>query len=194
MSFKLKQHEWLAEVGKIAASSSSPAEKIEAVKLLYKRIDSFIKDAGDKIIVDELTGFINQPFLGQFLDKRFLEADDFGEDISVVVFEIKLFDIFWDGFGDLEAARAISKIASVIEDSIRDNDLVCRFETNKFVLILPDTHETQALRIAETIALKSKEINFEKNDHLELVYGIASKSDGANTSDGLFEAALAGLN
>jgi len=100
VNLKEKERQWIEEIEKIASSDHSIAERIEAVKLLSSRIENYLKEAGDNVVIDELTGFVSQAFLGQFLDKKFQESQNFNEDLTIVILHLKLFSVFWDSFGD----------------------------------------------------------------------------------------------
>lgn len=193
MHFAHMQHEWLEEISRIAASPKSSAEKIEAVKLLASRINGLVKESGENIIIDDLTGFVSQPFIGQFLEKRYLEADHFSEDISVLILSLKDFEVYQESFGDLEAATVILEVAKIIESSIRDDDIACRYGSDKFFVILPEVDSSQAARLGEIIKQKVEGHIFGQNNQISLGYGLASKSQGADSSEKLLEDALTNL-
>ncbi|KKQ94970.1 MAG: Diguanylate cyclase (GGDEF) domain-containing protein [candidate division CPR2 bacterium GW2011_GWC1_39_9] len=194
VNLKEKERQWIEEIEKIASSDHSIAERIEAVKLLSSRIGNYLKEAGDNVVIDELTGFVSQAFLGQFLDKKFQESQSFNEDLTIVVLHLKLFSVFWDSFGDMAAASASSLIADIIEKSVRSGDVVCRFENDKFVIIMLDTDATQATRISDMIKHEVQITNFGRNDHLGLDFAVVSKNQGYDSPDRMFEQALNLIN
>jgi diguanylate cyclase len=188
------QSQWAREIEKIANAPVTDEEKIEAVKMLSLRIKNYLKEVGQEAMINELTGFVEQPFLGQFLDKRYMEAEHFGHDIAILVLGVRHFEVFWNSFGDLEAVKAILGVSKIIEDSIRDNDIVCRFGLDKFVVILPETNPNQASRLANMIKQQAENNLFAGNQKIEIIFAIASRSQGFDSSDRLFEQAMSQIN
>jgi len=187
------QSQWAREIEKIANVQVSDEEKIEAVKLLSIRIKNYLKEAGQEVMINGLTGFVEQPFLGQFLDKRYMEAEHFGNDISLLTLGIRHFEVFWNSFGDLETVKVILEVSKIIRNSIRDNDVVCRFGLDKFVVILTETNPNQASRLANIIKQQVENKDF-AGQRIEVIYAIASRSQGFDTSDKLFEQTMSQIN
>ncbi|MBI4372096.1 MAG: diguanylate cyclase [Candidatus Omnitrophica bacterium] len=106
---------------------------------------------------DPLTGFYNRRFLTLKLKSelnRSVSKGGFskhGQDISVVMLDLDNFKLVNDTFGHAEGDRVLCTMAEAIRNSVRKNELICRYGGDEFCIILPNTSIQDAARFAEKI-------------------------------------------
>ncbi|MCL5771877.1 MAG: diguanylate cyclase [Actinobacteria bacterium] len=112
--------------------------------------DTFKKEEKIKYLsyYDQLTGLYNRAYLEkeiQRLDnKKFLP-------ISVIILDINGLRIINNAFGPKAGDEVLRKIAQYLRISCRQEELISRWGGDEFIIILPDTSEELANKIAQRI-------------------------------------------
>ena len=99
---------------------------------------------------DGLTGLTNRRTFDGFLRREFEACDE----ISVLLFDIDNFKGYNDSYGHQAGDRCLQAVAKAIsETSSTTSGLSARYGGEEFVVVLPNTTEAAALKIAEAIRL-----------------------------------------
>jgi diguanylate cyclase (GGDEF)-like protein len=102
---------------------------------------------------DPLTGLLNR----RSLEHRVSELIADGTRFSVAIFDLDHFKALNDTHGHSTGDNAIRVFAKTLRDSLRNNDLICRWGGEEFVVVLPradlSTAELLSDRIREVLAL-----------------------------------------
>ena len=96
---------------------------------------------------DPLTGLLNRRSLEN--STRRLVHD--GGQYCVAYGDLDLFKKLNDTFGHDVGDRALRSFAKALRDSIRPNDLACRYGGEEFVLVLPDCDIEEAVTVVERV-------------------------------------------
>ncbi|WP_176761460.1 GGDEF domain-containing protein [Billgrantia gudaonensis] len=135
---------------------------------------------------DGLTGLSNRRYLDEYLAVAAKAAVTDGKPLSLVMLDLDRFKAFNDRWGHLEGDRALQHLAKVMRDAVRDEDTVCRYGGEEFVLVLPGRDAAQALDIAERLRLElaSRPLRLESGDDVILTatLGVASHVPGESTA------------
>lgn len=100
---------------------------------------------------DGLTGLLNRrAFDGQMLDLA-MQAARTREGFVVMVLDTDHFKQFNDRFGHLKGDEVLQRLARVMIENARQDDLVFRYGGEEFALLLPRTGIRDGLMIAERI-------------------------------------------
>jgi diguanylate cyclase (GGDEF)-like protein len=99
--------------------------------------------------VDYLTGTLNRKVLDQKLDEFIEYSSD--NTFGVVMLDIDDFKKVNDTYGHSFGDEVLVQVASTIKESLRSNDLVCRFGGEEFVLILSGSTREVSLKICNRI-------------------------------------------
>ncbi|MCF8001966.1 MAG: PAS domain S-box protein [Halanaerobiales bacterium] len=101
-----------------------------------------------KTFHDELTGLYNRAYfeeeLNRYDNKRQLP-------LSIIMGDVNGLKIANDTFGHKEGDKLLKRIAQIIENSCRQEDLVARIGGDEFVVLLPQTSKKEAEKIYERI-------------------------------------------
>lgn len=133
-------------------------------------------------IVDGLTQLYNHAYIQQQLDEEIRHCSEPGDVLSFVIFDIDNFKNYNDTNGHPAGDRVLKGVAEIMMSSVRKFDLTGRYGGEEFVIVLPGTKLTSALRITERFRKKIAETKFEYG-HLQ-PKGFVSASFGVATYDG----------
>src|SRR3546814_7594148 len=71
--------------------------------------------------------------------------------LSLLVLDIDHFKQVNDSYGHAVGDLALQHITEVMRTNVRNVDTVARLGGEEFVIVMPDTHETFAVRIADRL-------------------------------------------
>lgn len=117
---------------------------------LFRSQKKRIADLNDNSMIDRLTGMHNYGYFAERLEEERKRADRFGSRVAMMMIDIDMFKPFNDKFGHASGNLLLKKVAGLIEECVRDVDIVCRYGGEEFAVILPNTEE-EALAVAERI-------------------------------------------
>jgi diguanylate cyclase (GGDEF)-like protein len=142
---------------------------------------------------DPLTGLLNRRSFNPMLEA--LTADTLHRDrrLSLVMIDIDHFKALNDEHGHLIGDRALQEVAAVLRDHSRDEDLVCRFGGEEFVVVLPGASAAHARSFTERVARALHGLDDNGTPRISVSAGIASLGPDATTPESLIERADAAL-
>lgn len=106
---------------------------------------------------DQLTGLYNRRFFEEELIKIDIEQN---LPLTVAVADVNGLKLVNDSFGHAIGDELLKKVAKVMKDGFRKNDIIARFAGDEFVVLLPNTNINETEQIIKNIkelALKEKE-------------------------------------
>jgi len=110
-------------------------------------------------ITDPLTGLSNRRYFEHALGLEWRRAARSGKPLSLIMADVDRFKDYNDLLGHPAGDRALVEIASVLRDSIRrPGDVAARYGGEEFAIILPDTPQADAVRIAESIRRRVRDL------------------------------------
>lgn len=103
-------------------------------------------------LVDGLTGIANRRRFDIHLEDEFRRAKRNGSPLSVIMIDADYFKDYNDNYGHQRGDDCLIRIASTLSGMLnRSRDLVARYGGEEFTVILPDTNEDGAMRVAEAM-------------------------------------------
>lgn len=100
---------------------------------------------------DALTGLYNRRKLLETLDDRLAVFEREKDQTSVLVFDLDNFKRLNDEMGHHAGDAALVEIARLCRQVLRKDDVIARFGGDEFVVVMPGTHRSDALEIAERL-------------------------------------------
>lgn len=142
-------------------STTAPLTSALENAFLYKNVETLA-------IRDGLTGIYNHRYFQNMLDEHVNKAQRYGKDLSMVMLDIDNFKKYNDTYGHPVGDLLLKKVVDVMQNILRDEDIIFRYGGDEFTIIMPDTNIEEAKismeRIRDTIA----EYKFEIEDHEEI--------------------------
>jgi diguanylate cyclase (GGDEF)-like protein len=160
--------------------------------------------------MDGLTRAFNKKHMEQTLNERVYRAacsayDQRGGEragpagtLSIFLFDIDHFKNYNDQNGHLAGDKALQELASLVQSTVRKDDIFGRFGGEEFLLVLPHTNATQAMFAAEKIrtAIAKHPFPFAEKQPLKVMSisgGVAEYPHDGLDAPGLLAAADAAL-
>lgn len=136
---------------------------ILAVKLFSNEIENAYQQQSKLVLTDSLTGLANHQFVAQYASKLLSQADRYGHPVSLIRFDINHFSQINHEHGHSAGDKCLKHIAKLVNDHIRDADILARIGGDEFIIILPETlkDESEELirRLQQLIRQQSLNIN-----------------------------------
>jgi two-component system cell cycle response regulator len=120
-----------------------------------------------------------QYFLDQ-IDQEFSHAIRKGLPLSLILFDIDFFKKVNDTYGHPAGDYALKRIAEITFQVIRNEDLFARYGGEEFIILMRDTREEDAIRLAERLRQLIAQSDFVFEDHrfqVTISIGVACLQD-----------------
>ena len=99
---------------------------------------------------DGLTGVANRRMFDAILDVEWTDARRNSRPLALIMFDIDYFKQYNDHYGHIQGDNCLKRVAQVLSSAAtRSRDFLARFGGEEFVLVLPETDEKAAIKIAE---------------------------------------------
>jgi diguanylate cyclase len=104
-----------------------------------------------EVRADPLTGISNRRGLDDALATQFAMMNRYGGTFSLAMFDIDHFKAVNDQEGHLQGDRMLQNLARMIDESVREVDVVARYGGEEFVVVMPQTGLEGACIFAERL-------------------------------------------
>jgi diguanylate cyclase (GGDEF)-like protein len=117
-------------------------------------------------IRDPLTGLYNRRYMQEFLDREIHRSRRSERPLSLMMIDIDSFKRYNDNFGHPAGDDALRLVGDALRQSVRAEDLACRYGGEEFVLILPECALEPAVVRAEQVRTRLEELYVERAGEL----------------------------
>lgn len=107
---------------------------------------------------DTLTQLYNRRYLLDNLEREFCRAKQTSSPLSLMMIDVDHFKRYNDTNGHDAGDLILRELGSVLSDSVRDSDIVCRYGGEEFVVAMPDIPKETAEKVADRIRRRVEEI------------------------------------
>ncbi len=114
---------------------------------------------------DALTGLMNRRGFEEELNRLWNLSLRHPFPMGLLVIDIDHFKTLNDTYGHMAGDRILIECATLIQESVRDSDVVCRFGGDEMTVILPWSEEDETLMIAERMLESFRSRVFCKGAH-----------------------------
>jgi diguanylate cyclase (GGDEF)-like protein len=121
------------------------------------RLQEHIKLVG---LRDPLTGINNRRFFDQRLHEEAGRAKRYDRPLSCLFLDIDYFKRINDQYGHQAGDNVLKQVSSMLNDRLRQTDVLARFGGEEFVILLPDTDQDDAVQIAEQVRERIQRAHF----------------------------------
>lgn len=151
------------------------------------------KDVRRLIHTDDLTGLHNYRYLQMILDQEIHRADRYGLEFSLVFIDIDRFKEINDTRGHLAGSQALIEVAKLLQQSVREADILFRYGGDEFTGFLAETGTEGAAIVAERIRRNIEQHSFfaesENPTRLTATVGYATFPIDSNDHQGIIDLA-----
>lgn len=167
--FSTEEVDFYQTVAPIIASAINNA-------LIYRHTLTLNKVLEDLSQKDGLTDIFNRRYLEEKLQEEINRCERHGGFLGMLMIDMDEFKKINDTLGHEVGDQVLKKVATLIQDSCRQIDIVGRFGGDEFLVLLFQTPFEEAQRIADRIKRQMKQIEVPGwNRSLSLSIGIASE-------------------
>ncbi len=146
--------------------------------------------------IDELTSIPNRRHFTTLAEKEMKSAKRYHRPISIIMVDVDSLKKINDTYGHLAGDRALSVFSRIVQQIIREVDIIGRFGGDEFLILLPEANAEQAYQIMERInqVLESSPIFYQDESFsLSVSSGIASIENWTDSLEDLLNRADAAL-
>lgn len=126
--------------------------------------------------LDEVTELYNSHYFIKRLGEEMALSKRHLSPVTCMILSIAFYDIYLDSYGHQFVYDIIERIAKVVKQHIRQEDLAARLSGNEVGLLLPHSSEKGALCLAERLAVQIEKLSVKagsEEEQLEVKIGIA---------------------
>lgn len=127
---------------------------------------------------DCLTGIANRKYIQETLSEHIQLYQTVGETFSLMMLDIDYFKRVNDTYGHQVGDEVLVKVASVLSDFTRSNQIVGRFGGEEFIILLPGTNPKNSLAAAGRINRIIEASNWSEVGSLTVSIGVATFASG----------------
>lgn len=136
-------------------------------------------------ITDGLTGLYNHDHFNRVLDVEMGRSRRYGHPLAMMMMDMDYFKAINDTYGHLVGNETLIEVARILQEGVRDIDIVARFGGEEFTVILPQATAQEAWQVADRIRIAFAEsLNIESlhNHVVTASFGISDVDDPRVTS------------
>ena len=151
--------------------------------ILYNRLQELS-------VYDPLTKMYNRRNFMKRFSEEFERVKRFKFNLSFLMIDIDYFKKVNDTYGHLVGDAVLKKVSQLIKINLREIDFVARMGGEEFAVILPQTDQSEASKIAERIRLKVFDEGikvFDESFNISISLGISSFPKDTENKDILME-------
>lgn len=205
---KDKKWKWFYDRGKITLRGSN-GEPLFASGIVFditrrKEQELSLKKKNEILRLnsetDVLTGIRNRRAIMNELQARVAEARVSRSPLSIAMFDIDRFKFINDTKGHVYGDKVLKDVAGIIERSLREMDSVGRYGGEEFLVILPNTDETNGILVADRVRKNIESFDFADGLQVTISGGVKEYQGEEDTilidaaDKNLYEAKASGRN
>lgn len=146
---------------------------------LYQKLQEANQRLRQLAVSDGLTKLANRRRFDEYLHQEWYSLVETGITLSLIMCDIDYFKAYNDNYGHLAGDLCLQQVANAIGRAVSGSaDLAARYGGEEFAVILPNTDEAGAVRVAERIGMAISELKMthvkSPSSYVTLSLGVAS--------------------
>lgn len=117
-------------------------------------------------LFDSLTRVFNRKAIEHAIESEFKRSIRHGHQASVLLLDLDYFKRINDKYGHAAGDQALEKFATTLTETVRASDSVGRYGGEEFIVLLPETTISEAMKLAERIRKNTAELLIDFNGQL----------------------------
>ena len=156
-----------------------------------EKIDNDFKNLSKIAYYDSLTEIVNRRAMNDIISREVSRCSRERSNFSVVIGDIDDFKQINDTYGHDFGDRILKRIAGILQDNLRREDIVSRWGGEEFLIICIDANVADSVTIAENLRKKIESYKFDYDDikiNLSMTFGVAEYDSSKNIENVIKEA------
>jgi diguanylate cyclase (GGDEF)-like protein len=145
-------------------------------------------------LVDTLTGLANDRYLYMFLHQEIGRSVRKNLPVSLVLLDVDDFQSINEEYGSETSDAVMVEIGRLLRASVREYDIVARYSSDEFAVVLPEAKCPDACERAEKIREQIARHSFNGSIGLKVSAGVSTYPEHGMTADDLVSSAHHALN
>lgn len=149
-------------------------DELDVVKLFANQAAIAIENAElyersrQRAITDSLTGLFNHGYLQELIEREVKRAERYRKPFSLLMIDLDNFKEVNDRFGHQRGDKLLRQVATILRNSCRDSDHVARYGGDEFMVLLPETSNEDARRLAQRITARVHGLEVVKGERFRI--------------------------
>ncbi len=157
---------------------------------VIKKINFMYSQTRYLSVTDPLTGLYNRRHFEDNLEREFLRASRYNNELSFAIIDIDFFKKVNDTYGHSAGDYVLKEVAYLILQNLRKTDMVFRYGGEEFTVIITETPIERAVVPLERLRKAVEEYPFNHNGQkiqVTISVGVSEVSKKTETVNQLFE-------
>ncbi len=159
---------------------------------VIKKINFMYSQTRHMSVTDALTGLYNRRHFEDNLEREFLRASRYNNNLSFAIIDVDFFKKVNDTYGHSTGDYVLKEVAYLILQNLRKTDMVFRYGGEEFAVIITETPLKQAVIPLERLRKSIEEYPFSYNGQnlkITVSIGASEVNEKTETVHQLFEEA-----
>jgi len=177
-----------ADVTKLNSMQSELVNLMGTVRESSRQLRQHRAELEELILRDPLTGCYHRHAGMEMLERYWNDSQHRHDDLGCLIVDIDYFRLINERHGHVVADQLLQEVADCLRKNVRECDLVCRFDGEKFLILLPQSNPEDVVFCAEGLRRKLSRLPGQDN-RLTVSIGVACRSEVPDSPSRLLEQA-----
>jgi diguanylate cyclase (GGDEF)-like protein len=132
----------------------------------YKALQALRRKVEREARTDELTGLANRRHMYEFMQLALQRVRRMQQPLSLLLIDIDKFKLINDNYGHQFGDEVLIRVAHTLRHSLRNHDSISRWGGEEFLVLLTETDNEAAKKVAEKLRSTIEELPIRYNDTL----------------------------
>ena len=161
-----KKEEALICLGERVKNKSFSVNELEILSTINNIISVALSNASlyDEVIqlsyTDGMTELHNYRYFEMRLKEEIIRHTRNQQDVSLIILDVDHFKNYNDTFGHQAGDKVLKKIAYLLKETVRENDIVARYGGEEFAIIVPSVGKDEVKLLAERVRKNVEKYTF----------------------------------
>ena len=126
------------------------------------QMSSNIEKAEKSAVTDAMTGLYNRRYYDHFVNELIGKCEEDHSSFAIIMSDVDNFKNYNDTNGHQLGDVVLTKVAKILQENVRKNDMVARYGGEEFIIVLPGATGVVGKKVAENMRRKIEEAPFPK--------------------------------